>query len=288
MRQHSTDPFFEQSLSRSTGLVDVRKLIEKNSDRNTKLLKECCQPCMNLISETFSRLKLKDEQFKVYEPSAHKEINKLCTDVGLDEPLKSNDTIAEFSQRAELAQYLNHCARERTYFVSLKKCGSRDCIICKPPRLNDEDFRRLHHLPDPILTTDDHYKEFSDVFGTETTQGAMPSLKTSKDRGHKTPFNPVKIHASNTGLIIDCNKCCKPQLVYTAKRLTDAEKKSFNRVTNDMTYTCGATFVEFKDPSNPSNRRYDIPDNCFVRANNNCSKPVEPLHYTCNQGCQRA
>ena len=54
MRQHSTDPFFEQSLSRSTGLVDVRKLIEKNSDRNTKLLKECCQPCMNLISETFS------------------------------------------------------------------------------------------------------------------------------------------------------------------------------------------------------------------------------------------
>ena len=47
MRQHSTDPFFEQSLSRSTGLVDVRKLIEKNSDRNTKLLKECCQPCIN-------------------------------------------------------------------------------------------------------------------------------------------------------------------------------------------------------------------------------------------------
>ena len=64
MRQHLTDPFFEQSLSRSTGLVDVRKLIEKNSDRNTKLLKECCQPCMNLISETFSRLKLKDSNSK--------------------------------------------------------------------------------------------------------------------------------------------------------------------------------------------------------------------------------
>ena len=44
MRQHSADPFFEQSLSRCTGLGDVRKLIEKNSDRNTKLLKEFCQP----------------------------------------------------------------------------------------------------------------------------------------------------------------------------------------------------------------------------------------------------
>ena len=64
--------------------------------------------------------------------------------------------------------------------------------------------------------------------------------------------------------------------MYTAKRLTEAEKKLFNRVMNDMMYTCGATLVEFKDPSNPSNRRYDILDKCFVRANKNCSKPVEP------------
>ena len=42
MCQHSTDPFFEQNLSRCTGLGDVRKLIEKNGDRSTKLLKECC------------------------------------------------------------------------------------------------------------------------------------------------------------------------------------------------------------------------------------------------------
>ena len=62
MRQHSTDQFFEQSLSRYTGLGDACKLIEKNSDRNTKLFKECCQSCINLFSETFSRLKLKDEQ----------------------------------------------------------------------------------------------------------------------------------------------------------------------------------------------------------------------------------
>ena len=129
--------------------------------------------------------------------------------------------MTEFSQRPELAQYQSHCAWERTYFVSLKKCGSRDCIICKPPRLNDQDFRHLNHLRDPIPGTDDHYKEFSEVFGTETTEGAMPSLKTSKDCGHKIPFNPVKQHASNTGLIIDCNECSKLRLVYTAKRLKE-------------------------------------------------------------------
>ena len=80
MHQHSTDPFIEQSLSKCTGLGDVCKLIEKNNDRNTKFLKECCQMCINLISETFLQLKLKDEQFKVYEPSTHKEINKLFTE----------------------------------------------------------------------------------------------------------------------------------------------------------------------------------------------------------------
>ena len=170
---------------------------------------------MNLISETFLRLKLKDEQFKVYDPSTHKEINKLF------KTLKPNDTMTEFSQRPELAQYQSHCARERTYFVSLKKCGSRDCIICKLPRLHDQDFRRLNHLLDPIPGTDDHYKEFNEVFGTETTEGAMPSLKTSKDCGHKIQFNPVKQHASNTGLIIDCNECSKLRLVYTAKRLKE-------------------------------------------------------------------
>ena len=103
--------------------------------------------------------------------------------------------------------------------MSLKKCGSRDCIICKPPRLNDQDFKRLNHLPNPIPGTDDHYKELGEV---------------------------------------------KPRLVYTAKRLTETEKKSFNCVMNDMMYTCGATLVKFKDLSNLRNRQYDILDKCFV------------------------
>ena len=44
MRKHSTDPEFEQTLHNCSGLGDVRKLIEKNSERNTKLLKETSQP----------------------------------------------------------------------------------------------------------------------------------------------------------------------------------------------------------------------------------------------------
>ena len=141
--------------------------------------------------------------------------------VGLDETLKPNNMMTKFSQCPELTQCLSHCAQERTYFVSPKKCGSRDCIICKPPRLNNQDFKCLNHLPNPIPGTDDNYKEFRELFGTVTTESAMPSLKISKVHGHKIPFNPVKHHTSNTGLITDCNECSKPQLVYTAKRLME-------------------------------------------------------------------
>ena len=49
-----------------------------------------------------------------------------------------------------------------------------------------------------------------------------------------------------------------------------------------MLYTCGATLSEFKNSMDPNNRRYSILDECFVHANHNCSKPVEPLKYTSN------
>ena len=56
----------------------------------------------------------------------------------------------------------------------------------------------------------------------------MPSLKTSKDRGSKVPFNVVKQHATNTGITIECAECSKPRLVVSAKKLTAHEKKAFD------------------------------------------------------------
>ena len=196
-----------------------------------------------MISDTFSRLKLKDEPFEVYTPSAHEEINNLFATAELDKNLKANDTKADFEeavyflpfssqkflpQHPKLARYLSHCARQDTYFVSIKKCGSRECNICKPLRLNDHDFQRLDHLPDPTPDDATHYKRFSEVLGTQTMEAAMPSLETSKDHGSKVPFNVVKQHATNTGITIKCAECSKPCLVVSAKKLTAHEKKAFH------------------------------------------------------------
>ena len=127
--------------------------------------------------------------------------------------LKANGTKADLPQCPKLAQYLSHCARERTYFVSIKKCGSQECNICKPLRLNDHDFQRLDHIPDPTPDDAMHYKRFSEVFRTQTMKAAMPSSKTSKDCGSKVPFNVVKQHATNTGITIECGECSKPRLL---------------------------------------------------------------------------
>ena len=113
----------------------------------------------------------------------------------------------------------------------------------------------------------------------------MPSLKTSKDRGSKVPFNVVKQHATITGITIKCAECSKPRLVVSAKKLTGHEKKAFHRLMSAMLYTCGVMLSEFKNSMDPNNRHYSILDKCFVRANHNCSNPMitlKPLYYTCN------
>ena len=64
-----------------------------------------------------------------------------------------------------------------------------------------------------------HYKSFTEVFGTEMDENAIPSLKTGKGQSHGMPFNPVKQHATNTNIFVVCTECNNPHLVYAAKKI---------------------------------------------------------------------
>ena len=283
MRHTSSDLEFEEKLHRCSGLSDVRDLLNRNPEKNITLLHESCKPCVNLINDTFSRLTLKDKTFQVFDPASQHEIDRLFESVNLDNALKPLDTMAELKNRPKLAQYLKHCCKERTYFFSAKKCGNLECEICVAPRLTPDDFNRLQHLPDPMPSSDDvHYKTYEEVFGADTDEKAMPSLKTTKDRGHKIPFNPTKQHATNTNLFVECAECSKPRVVYAAKKISDGERKSFKLAMSDMLYTCGASLHEFKNTNDENDKRYTILEKVFVRTNNSCTKPVEALYYTVN------
>ena len=50
----------------------------------------------------------------------------------------------------KLVEFMDHCCVSRTYFFTVKKCGSSDCEICDPPRLPVDVFCQLHNFPDPV------------------------------------------------------------------------------------------------------------------------------------------
>ena len=156
--------------------------------------------------------------------------------------------------------------------MSFKKCGSHNCEICKPLRLNNQDFKSLDHLPDPTPGTNDHYYEqFSEVFGTDTTEEAMPSLKTFNDCGHIILFNPIKHHASNKGLIVDCVECTL--LVHGTSTLP----KSWQKVKSSYLILWYPTWSTIVDPCWLNSKTLQIIQltlwylrQVFVRSNNLC------------------
>ena len=175
---------------------------------------------------------------------------------------------------------MQHCCREQIYFFSAKKCGNKDCLTCGPPRLANDNFMHLKHLPDPMPSGNSkHYKEFDEVTGTETHESHMLSLKTSKNRMHNILFNPLQQHALNTRLVIECSKYDKPRIVFAQKELTPQEIKSFKCITSSLFHTCGASLQEFKGQvDNPCE---SVLDKTFVKENHSCIKPIETIYYSC-------
>ncbi len=62
------------------------------------------------------------------------------------------------------------------------------------------DFAQLHFIPDPMPGDEGKYKEFSDVYGTKTTDSARPALKnmpvlTENDKANKDLFVAGKIYS---------------------------------------------------------------------------------------------
>ena len=84
-----------------------------------------------------------------------------------------------------------------TFQLQAKKCPwpQDACAYClfNPPRLSAEDFEQLHFLPDPVPGTDGKYKDFSELYGTQTTDNHRPGLQNKpqlaeNDKAHKELF----------------------------------------------------------------------------------------------------
>ena len=78
------------------------------------------------------------------------------------------------------------------------------------------------------------------IYGTETTEAHLPSLKEKESKGHKIPFNPCAQTAKNTGLLLLCSDCSKPRLLHSKKKLKSDEALWFEGLLEVHTYSCGA------------------------------------------------
>ena len=47
---------------------------------------------------------------------------------------------------------------------SILKCGKSRCNICQAPRLPEEIFKDIYHLPDP-MPAGEKYKHFDELYG---------------------------------------------------------------------------------------------------------------------------
>ena len=101
-----SDLAFEKSLTNCNGLNDVRNLLSKNPDVYTKLLKESCSNCLDLIKAVFSCLHLKENNIKVHDAIIDREVESFFAKTNLDENLKCTDQKDDLSDQPKLQQYL--------------------------------------------------------------------------------------------------------------------------------------------------------------------------------------
>jgi len=114
---------------------------------------------------------------------------------------------------------MDHCCRRRKYLFQIKKCGSSSCSICKPPKLPSDVFQTISFIPDPVPGDEGHYKCFSDVYGTDTTEEHCPSLKKPNKRRKTLPFSSNLTHVKNVDMMLQYEECDSWRLLYSQHKL---------------------------------------------------------------------
>lgn len=78
----------------------------------------------------------------------------------IDPSIAQTDTMADLKHRKRLSEFMQSHCQLRHYHFSVKKCGKQNCAFCFDIQMPQEDFDKLHFLPDPVPEENDHYKSF--------------------------------------------------------------------------------------------------------------------------------
>ena len=198
-------PEYEEIARKCNNLSDLRAAAEKNPEFKSLTLDSIASVKV-LLTQLFERLQLKDVKFKPTIAASEDSIDEIWKFILEIEPsLVRGESLRKehLPQKEKLKQYLEHCCTCRHFFV-VKKCGSSTCEFCDPPRLPKGIFSSLHVLPDPIPGEEGHYKEFSEVYGTTTTESYRPSLQKKSKKAKTLPFASSLRHVNNVDMMLEC------------------------------------------------------------------------------------
>ena len=267
MRRTVPDVTVQTGLKSLSSMSEIRQFAEKNSNVRTEV-EHSIEPVKELLGSVFQRLSLKGKVFKTFHSASEAAIEDLFLEIlRIDPNLDRLDTTkAKVQDKHALLEFMKSHCLSRHYMFSVMKCRSDDCTVCQPPRLPDDVFDSLSHLPDPMPTGSDHYKPFSEVYGSATTEQHRPSLKEVTQGNQTSSVCPTT--AQNAKAVIVCTECFKPRVIY-GKKLISNEMQEMTNLIADILFTCGS----------PLGHEGDIFKKITVRHNIDCSTPMEVSYY---------
>ena len=267
MRQEGSEAF-EAAIKTSNNLNQLRKSASSFQEE----VKSSLQPPIQLLENVFTRLKLKDNYFQIFESSSEDEIEAFWEVLKLiDSALTKDDTTKHgIKDKENLQAFLSHCCQARKYSFCIKKCGVDSCTICRPVRMDANVFSKVRHLPDPMISPSepDHYLPFDEAMLKVTTEQDCPSLRSSKKK-KVLSYSPSVQHVKNTNVMVQCEECSMWRLLFSKRKLTLPQQKALETVMADISYSCGALFDDLDFPAGL--------ESVCVR-DHHCGDPIEKLY----------
>ena len=123
-----------------------------------------------------------------------------------------------------------------------------------------------------MMGTTNHFGQY--IKKVQRDSGSMqPPSSTCliKQKKYVLPFNATQQHVKNVGLLIQCEECLMWRLLFSKKKLDLTSKTLLEKVLQDISYTCGASFDDLNLPENLTS--------VYVKYHN-CYDPVEKLYYS--------
>ena len=263
----------EDKVGSCNSVSEIRRVAKNNEPLRDSLL-DSVSPAKTLLSMVTQRLQLKGKKFTVNTAAQIEAISDLWAVLKQVDPrfdLQHCDKVSERLLTPGLKDLISHCYRQRHYFFEIKKCGKGDCTICSPVRMPMEEFDKIKPFPDPMMKDDGHYKGFTEVYGTKTSESCRPS-KQAKVK--KLPFNASLQDVKNSSLMLMCEECGMWRLVYATRKLSAQERRVVEASLDGLSFSCGSQLNEL-DLHN------DLLSVMFVR-DSQCNDPVEALYYSVN------